>query len=44
MTPKEAYDKCLINNKRDKDLEPIIIKDPEFAFYYANHIIECSWI
>jgi hypothetical protein len=44
MTPQQAYDKCLINNKRDKDLEPFIIKDPHYAYFYALNIIEGRWI
>ena len=44
MTPSQAYNKCLDNNKRDKELEPIIIKDPESAYLYARFIIRGRWI
>ena len=41
MTPQEAYIKC---RKRDKELELIIIKDPEYAYYYAKEVIKGRWI
>jgi hypothetical protein len=44
MTPEDAFYKCFGNDKRDEDLELIIIKDPEFAFYYANHVIKGRWL
>ena len=44
MTPEEAYGKCLVNNKRDKNLEQYIIKDPGWAYLYARFIIKDRWI
>ena len=44
MTPQQAYNKCLDNNKRDKHLETIIIKDPLHAYYYALNVIGSRWI
>jgi hypothetical protein len=44
MTPEEAYYKCWGNRKRDKDLEPFIIKDPEYAYFYAKDIIKGRWL
>jgi hypothetical protein len=41
MTPHEAYIKC--KGKISKDLERIIIKDPEWAYFYACHIIGGRW-
>ena len=42
MTPKEAYYKC--KGKRNKDLEKFIIKDPQYAYMYARHIIHDRWL
>jgi hypothetical protein len=42
MTPKEAYCKC--KGKKNKKLEPYIIKSPQFAFYYAKAVIKGRWI
>ena len=42
MTPEEAYYKC--NGKINKDLEPIIIKSPRYAYLYALNIIKGRWI
>ena len=42
MTPEEAYYKCW-RNKRDKNLEIIIIKDPEYAYFYAKDVIKGRW-
>jgi hypothetical protein len=44
MTPQEAYNKCFDNNKRDKDLESIIIKSPLYASAYARDLIQGRWI
>jgi len=44
MTPEEAYYKCFGNDKRDKDLELIIIKSSEFAYNYSLNIIKGRWI
>ena len=44
MTPPEAYIKCMENNKRDKDLELIIITNPSFAYFYARDIIKDRWV
>jgi hypothetical protein len=44
MTPEEAFYKCRNDNKRDKELEPIIIKSPMYAYAYAKHIIKGRWI
>ena len=43
MTPREAYDKCRYNKKRDKDLEKIIIKSPACAYFYARDVIQGRW-
>jgi hypothetical protein len=43
MTPQQAYDKCYSNNQRDKDLELIIIKDPQYAYQYARDVIKGRW-
>jgi hypothetical protein len=43
MTPEEAYSICLKNNKRDKNLEQYIIKDPGWSYYYARDIIKGRW-
>ena len=40
--PQEAYIKC--EYKINKDLEKIIIKDPYYAYYYAQNIIKDRWI
>jgi hypothetical protein len=42
MTHNEAYCKC--KGKKNKKLEPYIIKSPQFAFYYAKNIIKGRWI
>jgi len=44
MTPEDAFYKCFKDNKRNKDLELLIIKDPEYAFYYANYVIKSRWL
>ena len=44
MTPEEAYYKCLEDNKRDKQAEKIIIKNPQYAYRYARFIIKGRWI
>ena len=41
MTPQEAFYKCY--GKINKDLEPYLIKDPRWAFYYARDIIKGRW-
>jgi hypothetical protein len=41
MTPEEAYEKC--NGKINKDLEPYLIKDPYYAYYYASIVIKDRW-
>jgi hypothetical protein len=41
MTPIQAYVKC--NGEINKDLEPFIIKDPEWAFHYSHNIIKDRW-
>jgi hypothetical protein len=41
MTPEQAYDKC--NGKKNKDLEPFIIKDPHYSYYYAKEVIKGRW-
>jgi hypothetical protein len=43
MTPEQAYYKCLKNNKRDEQLEKIIITDPYCAYYYSRDIIKGRW-
>jgi hypothetical protein len=43
MTPEEAYYKCWENNKRDKNLEKIIMKHPEYAYFYAREVIKGRW-
>jgi hypothetical protein len=43
MTPSKAYFKCLEDNKRDEQAEKIIIKDPQYAHYYALNIIKGRW-
>ena len=42
MTPEQAYRKC--GGKRNKNLEPFIIKDPEWAYFYARDVIKDRWI
>jgi len=44
MTPKKAYDKCLKNYTRNKELEKIIIEDPKHACLYAKDIIAGRWL
>ncbi len=44
MTPEQAFNKLLINKKRDKDLESIIIKSPKFSWLYAMQQIKGRWI
>lgn len=43
MTPKEAYQICLTENKRSKKLQEIIFTDPKWSFYYARYIIGGPW-
>ena len=43
MTPGEAYNKCIKENKRMLDLEDIISIDPEHSYLYAYNIIKESW-
>jgi hypothetical protein len=42
MTPQEAYHKC--NGKINKDLEPIIIKNSCYAYFYAKDVIKGRWL
>ena len=44
MTPQQAFYKCRDNNKRDKRLEKIIIKNPQYAYMYARDVIQNRWI
>ena len=44
MTPEQAFHKCRKNNKRNEQLEKIIIKSPAYAFYYSLHVIKGRWI
>lgn len=43
MTPKEAYKTCEKQNKRIFELEKIILRDPEWSYYYAQDIIKGPW-
>ena len=40
MNPHEAYEICFKNKK----LEPFIIKNPGYAFYYARDVIKDRWL
>ena len=44
MTPEQAFYKCYGDNKLDKELELIIIKDPSYACLYAQYVIKGRWI
>ena len=44
MTPDEACYQCLKNNKRDEELEKIIINNPVCAMILAKDIIKGRWI
>jgi hypothetical protein len=43
MTPVEAYRKCKKENRRIRELEIFILKDPYLSFQYANDIIKGRW-
>ena len=43
MTPKEAFEECLIKKERIIDLEKIISKNPNWSFSYARYIIGGAW-
>jgi hypothetical protein len=42
MTPQEAYGKC--KGEINKDLEPFIIKDLVYIYFYARDNIKGRWI
>lgn len=41
--PAEAYSYTMKQGNRIPELEPVIMKDPWWAFYYAKHVIEDRW-
>ena len=43
MTPKEAYKKCLKENKKIPELESIIATDPYSSYRYARDVIKRYW-
>lgn len=40
MSPLEAYDECLLNNKRIEELEEVIAESDMCSYWYAIHIIK----
>ena len=40
MTPDQAYYICYYRKRRILELEPIIITDPEYSYFYAINIIK----
>ena len=42
-TVKQLYEKAIKMGKRWPEAEPIIMKDPGFAYYYARDIIKGRW-
>lgn len=40
MSPLEAYDECLLNNKRIYELEKIIAESDMCSYWYAINIIK----
>jgi len=43
MTSKQAYDKTLSLGKRIPKLEPTIIKNAQYSYYYALYVIKGKW-
>jgi len=43
MTPKEAYRKARKLDKRIPKLEPVILKDAFYSYFYAKDVIEGRW-
>ena len=43
MTPRNAYKKAFLEDKRLPELEYIILADPWYSFLYAAHVIEGQW-
>jgi hypothetical protein len=43
MTSREAYQKALTAQKRLPELEPIILQDEHYSYFYVDAIIKGRW-
>jgi len=43
MTPKQAVLKCLERRRRNSELEPVILRNPIAACYYAKNVVKGRW-
>lgn len=43
MTPEQAFDICLREDKRKPELEPIILTNAFWTFNYIQHVVKSRW-